>query len=145
MLDLDLDQWSTSRLLLTATRLVENAWSKELADFGITHAGLTVLVVITLQGAGTQSEIARSVRVQPQTMIRILDNLEYKGFVARVQTSVNQKKQLFAITPAGSKVLHSTAEMEQNILPRDQLPDGSVRRYLQQAIAELTRPRTRGM
>lgn len=139
MLDSDFDQWSTSRLLLTATRLVENAWNKELAGIGITHAGLTVLIVITLQGAGTQAEIARSVRVQPQTMTRILDNLEYKGLVVRVQTSFAHKRQLFAITPAGSKVLTRNAETEQTILPQDMLSDRKLREYLKQTIDELAR------
>ena len=138
MQELNLDQWSTSRLLMTATRLVENAWNKELAGFGITHAGLTVLLVITLQGAGTQADIARRVLVQPQTMTRILTNLEHKGFIDHSQPTSDRKKRIFTITPAGTKVLESTTGSEQNILPQDTLHDRNVRPYLQQAITELT-------
>ncbi|MHA7141901.1 MarR family winged helix-turn-helix transcriptional regulator [Arthrobacter sp. Sr33] len=140
MQDLDLDQWSTSRLLQTATRLVENAWNKELSDFGITHAGLTVLLVITLQGSGTQADIARHVRVQPQTMTRTLDHLESKGFIAHSKPTVDQKRRTFTITPAGTKVLQTTDETEHNILPQSP-NDGDVRRYLQQTITELTHRR----
>ncbi|MHA7276258.1 MarR family winged helix-turn-helix transcriptional regulator [Arthrobacter sp. Hz1] len=139
MQELDLDQWSTNRLLLTATRLVENAWNKELAIFGITHAGLTVLLVITLQGAGTQADIARRVRVQTQTMTRILDNLETGGFISHSQPAVEQKRRLFTITPAGSDVIQSTTGTEQNILPLGAPHDRNVRHYLQQTIVELTR------
>lgn len=38
---LDLDQWPTSRRLLTAARLVENAWNKELDDNGVKRQELS--------------------------------------------------------------------------------------------------------
>ncbi len=37
----DLDQWPTSRLLLTATRLNENAWNRELDGSGVKRQELS--------------------------------------------------------------------------------------------------------
>lgn len=137
---LDLDQWSTSRLLLTAARLVENAWNKELTDSGVTYAGLTVLIAVSLQG-NTKAELARKVHVRPQTMGRILGRLEHHGFIARVSTQSGQKEQLFTITSAGHNVVTQTAGTEQRIWRDNLLLHQKLRQLLQDIITQLTRQR----
>ena len=137
---LELDQWPTSRLLLTAARLVENAWNRELSESGLTYAGLTVLTALALH-AHTKAELARTIQVQPQTIGRILDGLEHRGLIARIPTRFNQKKQLFALTPAGQHVLAHTVDTERRILPEDLLVAQKLRHLLQDLVTQLNRRR----
>lgn len=62
----ELEEWSTSRLLTTAARLVDHTWNKRLLDIGITHAGYTTLGVLSRQGTMTGAKLA--VHVQPITI-----------------------------------------------------------------------------
>ena len=64
----DLEQWSAARLLVTARRLVENAYNAELAGLQLTHAGLTILSVLASEGAFTQIQLAEELKVQSQTL-----------------------------------------------------------------------------
>ncbi len=59
-----LEEWSTSRPLTTAARLVDHTWNKRLLDIGITHAGYTTLGVLSRQGTMTGAKLALAVHVQ---------------------------------------------------------------------------------
>ena len=66
------DDWPTGRLLSTAARVVEHAWSARLEQLGLTHAGLVALHLLQ-EGPRSQTDLARAGRVQLQTMARTVD------------------------------------------------------------------------
>ena len=79
----ELNDWSTSRLLTTAARIVEHSWNEKLLSIGITHAGLTTLGVLEREGTLTGVRLAQLFHVQAQTVGRTLDRLVKRGLVTR--------------------------------------------------------------
>jgi DNA-binding MarR family transcriptional regulator len=111
----DPEQWSAARLLVTAGRLVENAYNAQLAGLGITHAGMTVLAVLAARGALRQIQLADELKVQTQTMGKMLERLARKGFVSRTPRSPDRHRQLIIISPAGQDVLVKAQAIEDKL------------------------------
>ena len=108
--------WPTGRLLSTAARLVEHAWVEALEQLGLTHAGLIVLHVL---GAGSlsQTELAKSARVEVQTMSRTLERLEREGYVAREKHPADGRRHVVTRTPAGEAAWGSARTLEADLFP----------------------------
>ncbi|WP_035776606.1 MarR family transcriptional regulator [Arthrobacter sp. H5] len=134
----DPSRWSTVRLLTTAARLVEHAWNKRLADIGVTHAGATVLAVLADRGELTQTALAGSVQVQPQTIGRAVARLVDKGHVERTR-SLDRRAQVVIITPSGRNVLEQVENLEQVIIPEGILHSSDLRTHLQTIVHKLRR------
>ena len=111
------DHWPTGRLLSTASRLVEHAWSDALERLGLTHAGLIVLHLLDL-GDTSQSELARHARVEAQTMSRTLDRLERAGWVARVPDPADRRRHVVSRTSAGAEVWQQAQRIEAELFPQ---------------------------
>ena len=120
-----MSDWPTGRLLSTAARLVEHAWIEALARLGLTHAGL---IVLHLLGPGplSQAELARSARVQTQTMSRTLERLEREGYVVRVRDERDQRRHCVTRTDAGTAAWLEARSLEADVFPT--LDDGAALR-----------------
>lgn len=117
MTELDaLAQWPTGRLLSTAARLVEHAWIDALAALGLTHAGLIVLHLLD-ESTLSQTELARSARVEVQTMSRTLERLERAGFVARQKHPLDGRRHVVARTATGAAVWRQAQTLEADLFP----------------------------
>jgi MarR family transcriptional regulator, organic hydroperoxide resistance regulator len=127
----DPEQWSAARLLVTARRLVENACNAELAGLGLTYPGLTVLSVLATQGAFTQIQLAEELKVQSQTLGKMLSGLVRKGFVFRWQ---DQRSHMVSISPAGEDVLASALRIEDRLGVAEELCSDSLRGLLQRLV-----------
>lgn len=79
----DLDHWPLARLLSTAARLAEQAWTERLKGLDLTHAGVTALEILAASGPASQAVLAARARVQPQTMGKTLAKLEASGYIGR--------------------------------------------------------------
>ena len=117
----DLEQWPTARLLITASRLVENAYNEELAGLGITYAGLSVLAVLAAQGALKQAELAEELKVQNPSVGKMIERLARRGFVTGTRCWPDRRTQLITISPAGLEVLSKARGLDDRL----QLPDAS--------------------
>lgn len=108
--------WPTGRLLSTAARLVEHAWGEALERLGLTHAGL---IVLHLLGAGalSQTELAKSARVEVQTMSRTLERLEREGYVARQKHPDDGRRHVVTRTPAGEAAWSAARTLEADLFP----------------------------
>lgn len=102
----ELREWPTGRLLSTAARLVEHAWDEHLSAFGLTHSRLVVAHLLSAAPA-TQRELARGSGMQEQTMGRILRGMEENGQVARVRDTVDRRRTVVTLTPAGRTALEA--------------------------------------
>ena len=127
----DLEQWSAARLLVTARRLVENAYNAELAGLQLTHAGLTILSVLASEGAFTQIQLAEELKVQSQTLGKRLNRLARKGFVSRWP---DQGSPLITISPAGQDVLSKARGIENRLRLTEAPGSDSLRIQLQRLI-----------
>lgn len=133
----DLEEWSTSRLLTTAARLVDHAWNEKLLDIGITHAGYTTLGVLARQGTMTGARLAVAVHVQAQTIGKTIEKLERQGFISRIRDSIDRRSQRITITPAGLDALTAAENIERTLMVGEGLESFELRTLLRGIIGEL--------
>jgi DNA-binding MarR family transcriptional regulator len=94
------EAWTLSRLLVTATRLVEHGIAESLRPYDLTHAGFGVLALVQRQPL-TQREIAHRARVEEQTVSRTVERLERLGLVDRRRDPQDRRRLLVAPTQTG--------------------------------------------
>ncbi len=111
-----IDSWPTGRLLSTAARLVEHEWAEALDARGLTHAGLVVLHFLDA-GALNQSELARSAKVEAQTMSRTIERLERRGLVRREADPLDRRRLVVTRTAEGDGAWASTRLLESDVFP----------------------------
>ena len=108
--------WPTGRLLSTASRVVEHAWYDALAALNLTHAGLIVLHLLEA-GPLPQVELARTARVEAQTMSRTIDRLERSGYVTREPDAGDRRRRSVTRTAAGVRVFEQARRIESELFP----------------------------
>jgi DNA-binding MarR family transcriptional regulator len=115
----DQTEWPTGRLLSTAARLVEGAWSSRLADQGLTHAGLMALHELTHEPSLPVQQLAARAQVTPQTMTRTLDRLVRDGLVLRTRDGADRRRVEVHLTGSGAAAYRravDVAAMEPDLL-----------------------------
>ena len=130
----ELNEWSTSRLLTTAARIVEHSWNEKLLSIGITHAGLTTLGVLEREGTLTGVRLAQLVHVQAQTVGRTLDRLEKRGLVTRLRNTADRRSQRITLTSAGLQALERAKNIEHELMAGDGLASQDLRDRLTTVI-----------
>lgn len=133
----ELTDWSTSRLLTTAARLVDHAWNTRLLDLGMTHAGYTTLGVLANHEAMTAAKLALAIRVQAQTIGRTLDKLERHGFITRIRDTEDRRRQRVAITSLGLSSLLTARDIESSLMAGEGLESAELRSLLKAVVREL--------
>ncbi|WP_309074455.1 MarR family transcriptional regulator [Paenarthrobacter sp.] len=126
----DMELWPTSRLLSTAARLVELAWNDKLRPLGLTYPAVLTLDAVATAGPITPGDLARSVRVQAQTMGPLLSRLESRGFVRREPNRFDRRSQLISITDLGLTLLEQSHRQENNVLAAINLDSEDLREEL---------------
>ncbi|WP_374946860.1 MarR family winged helix-turn-helix transcriptional regulator [Agreia sp.] len=115
-------EWPTGRLLSTASRLVEHAWTESLDRLGLTHAGLVVLHLLQ-EKPRSQTDLARLARVENQTISRTLERLQRQGFVTRTADRSDRRRHIVTVTPAGVDVWNSARTLERDLMPEVDEPE----------------------
>jgi DNA-binding MarR family transcriptional regulator len=112
----EMQDWPTGRLLATASRLVEHAWTESLDRLGLTHAGLVVLHLLQ-DSPRSQTDLARLARVENQTISRTLERLQREGFIERKADPSDRRRHIVTVTPAGVEVWNSAHSLERDMMP----------------------------
>lgn len=128
------DPWATLHLLSMAARLVERRWDNALAGLGLTHAAVLALRGIAA-GPLNQERLAAAVRIQAQTLGRVLTRLEQDGLVTRVRAPGNRRSINVTITDAGRSALDRAHQAERNILPADMEQASALHRELRRIVS----------
>ncbi|MFK0039386.1 MarR family winged helix-turn-helix transcriptional regulator [Paenarthrobacter sp. NPDC090517] len=126
----DMELWPTSRLLSTAARLVELAWNDKLRPLGLTYPAVLTLDAVASAGPITPADLAKSVRVQAQTMGPLLTRLESRGFIRREPNRFDRRSQLISITDLGLTLLEQSHRQENNVLAAINLDSEDLREEL---------------
>ncbi|NWL13894.1 MarR family transcriptional regulator [Paenarthrobacter nitroguajacolicus] len=126
----DMELWPTSRLLSTAARLVELAWNDKLRPLGLTYPAVLTLDAVATAGPITPGDLAKSVRVQAQTMGPLLSRLESRGFIRREPNRFDRRSQLVSITDLGRTLLEQSHRQENNVLSAVNLDSEDLREDL---------------
>ncbi|WP_251839569.1 MarR family winged helix-turn-helix transcriptional regulator [Oceanitalea stevensii] len=98
------ETWPTGRLLSAAARRVERAWDTYLAQWGLTHASVPVLVVLA-RGSLSQREIAAQMHVTEQTIGRVLRGLQASGHITRTPHAEDRRRHVVSLTEDGRDAL----------------------------------------
>ncbi|MDI3243335.1 MarR family transcriptional regulator [Arthrobacter sp. AL08] len=128
-------RWSTHQLLSMAARSVERRWDNSLARVGLNHAGVLALQGLAQAGPVTQEALAALIRVQSQTLGRVLARMEAAGYVSRCRSATDRRSNQVRITEPGRDVLRAAQEVEHSLLPA-RFRSGSLHRELTALIRE---------
>jgi DNA-binding MarR family transcriptional regulator len=112
-------QWPIGRLLAAASRAVEREWDERLRAIGLQHAALIALDIALRNGPTGADVIARTARVQPQTMSRTLERLERDGMIERSPHPEDGRRRLVTVTDHGRQTWETARHVEREILPDD--------------------------
>lgn len=113
------EQWPLGRLLSAAARAVERDWDERLRAIGLQHAALIVVDILIRTGPTGADTLARTARVQPQTMSRTLERLERDGLVERSPHPADRRRRIVAVTDRGRDAWETARHIEREILPDD--------------------------
>jgi DNA-binding MarR family transcriptional regulator len=98
------ETWPTGRLLSAAARRVERAWDGYLQRWGLSHASVPVLVVLS-RGSLSQREIAAHMHVTEQSVGRVLRGLQASGYISRAPHPEDRRRHVVDLTPSGRDAL----------------------------------------
>jgi MarR family transcriptional regulator for hemolysin len=79
-------------------RAFERALNEELAPLGITLRQCQVLAWLALEKQLTQCQLADRMRIEPPTLVRILDRMEEAGWVKRQTPAEDRRKKVILPT-----------------------------------------------
>ena len=113
------EQWPLVRLLSAAARSVERDWDERLRAIGLSHAAVVAIDILIRTGPTGADTIARTARVQPQTMSRTLERMERDGLVERTPHAADRRRRVVSVTPAGRSAWETARHIEREVLPED--------------------------
>ncbi|UWD82938.1 MarR family transcriptional regulator [Curtobacterium flaccumfaciens] len=113
------EQWPLGRLLSAAARAVERDWDERLRAIGLSHAAVVAIDILIRTGPTGADTIARTARVQPQTMSRTLERMERDGLVERTPHPADRRRRVVSVTPAGRSAWETARHIEREVLPED--------------------------
>ena len=99
-----LDPALASQLRISVARL-HRRLRQQRVDDRLTASQLAALATLDRHGALTLGELAAHEHVQPPSMTRITGALEDLGLVTRTPHPTDKRQVLFAVSPAGAKLL----------------------------------------
>lgn len=97
MLNYDFDKNVSYWVGLTA-HLFEQALNNELAGTGVTLRQVQVLACLALYEELAQNELANLLRIEPSTLVRILDRMERNGWIKRCESPEDRRKKIIRPT-----------------------------------------------
>jgi MarR family transcriptional regulator for hemolysin len=95
----------------------QKAINDELAPQGITYRQVQVLAWLALAGPQPQRELAERMRIEPPTLVGILDRMERDGWIERTGCEEDRRKKLIrpsrAAGPVWSKIVAGAERVRQ--------------------------------
>jgi MarR family transcriptional regulator for hemolysin len=92
-----------------ASHALQRAFNEELAPQGITWRQCQVLGCLALEGPLSQTDLAERMRIEPPTLVGILDRMERDGWIRRDADKHDRRKKRIhpeaAAKPVWSKIV----------------------------------------
>lgn len=131
--DVPVEQWPLSRLLITASRLVEHDIAVDLRPYHLTHASFGVLALVQ-GGSMSQRQLAGATRVEEQTISQTVDRLERMGMVTREKDPADRRRFLITVTEPGKAAFRHATRQDRAEQALEGLPEAE---HLRVALATL--------
>ena len=103
MLEYDFEN-SVGYWVCQAAHSIQRAFNDELAPQGVTYRQAQVLGCLALEGPLSQTELADRMRIEPPTLVGILDRMERDGWIRRDGDKEDRRRKLVQPTPAAKPV-----------------------------------------
>jgi len=116
--NLDPDARSSYRLITLAARLIQRRQDDALAPLGLTRAAVIALEGL-MGGPLNQEQLADAIRVQSQTLGRVLTRLETTGLITRMRHASDRRQLKVELTDAGVAAVEAARKAEVNAYPDD--------------------------
>jgi MarR family transcriptional regulator for hemolysin len=87
-----------------ASRAFERAMNDELAPRGITYRQAQVLWLLAHDGTLSQTDLAERMRIEPPTLVGILDRMEREGWIRREGDVQDRRRKLISPLPKAKPV-----------------------------------------
>lgn len=116
--NLDPDARSSYRLITLAARLIQRRQDDALAPLGLTRAAVIALEGL-MGGPLNQEQLADTIRVQSQTLGRVLTRLETNGLITRTRRTSDRRQLKVELTDAGVAAVEVARQAEVNAYPDD--------------------------
>lgn len=103
MLDYDFEQ-SIGFWIISAANDYQRVLNDELAPQGITFRQCQVLGCLAWAAPLSQSDLAERMRIEPPTLVGILDRMERDGWIERIDCDSDRRRKLIRPLPAAKPV-----------------------------------------
>lgn len=103
MLEYDFEN-SVGYWVCQASHALQKAFNEELAPQGVTFRQAQVLGCLALEGRLSQTDLADRMRIEPPTLVGILDRMERDGWIRRGGDKTDRRRKLVEPTPAAKPV-----------------------------------------
>jgi MarR family transcriptional regulator, lower aerobic nicotinate degradation pathway regulator len=102
-------------LLRQAHRRAARAFTAALQPLGIDGKHVGVLIALARTGPGSQRELIERTGSDKSAMVRILDELERRGFARRKPAERDRRAHLVELTPQGRELLISAQQIADEV------------------------------
>ena len=99
MLEYDFEN-SVGHWVCQASQLLQRAFNEELAPQGVTFRQAQVLGCLALDGKLSQTDLADRMRIEPPTLVGIIDRMERDGWIRRSGDATDRRRKLIEALPA---------------------------------------------
>jgi MarR family transcriptional regulator for hemolysin len=104
--------------MIQAAHEYQQAVNEELAPHGITWRQGQVLGYLSLYGPLSQAELAEYMRVEPPTLVGILDRMERDGWIRRDSDTTDRRRKVIHPTDAAEPVWSKIAACARKVRTR---------------------------
>jgi MarR family transcriptional regulator for hemolysin len=87
-----------------ASHALQRAFNEELAPQGVTFRQAQILGCLALEGKLSQTDLADRMRIEPPTLVGILDRMERDGWIKRGGDKTDRRRKLVEVLPAAKPV-----------------------------------------
>jgi len=88
----------------TTAHLIERALNDELLPHGITYRQWQVLAWLALEGPLSQTDLAQRMKIEPPTLVGVLDRMERDGLLIRESCPDDRRKRMVRPLPQAEPV-----------------------------------------
>ena len=106
MLDYDFEN-SVGYWICQASQVFQRAFNEELAPQGVTFRQAQVLGCLAFEGRLSQTDLADRMRIEPPTLVGILDRMERDGWIRRSGDASDRRRKELHLTRRGKKRLEA--------------------------------------
>jgi MarR family transcriptional regulator for hemolysin len=101
-----------------ASRAFERAMNDELAPRGITFRQAQVLWLLAHEGSLSQTELAEKMRIEPPTLVGILDRMEREGWIRRDGDVTDRRRKIISPLPKAKPVWNKIMACSERVRAR---------------------------